>query len=96
MALYRVTQIRIEPCPQEPTMRHITDALLDGADGSHRVGVSVVRLMLSAGDNLVAQSTVDGEPADVRKSRCVCGYKTIRTLNGSRADDDMGGVPVFS
>ena len=96
MALYEVTQIRVEPCPVDPTRRHITDVELLGIEGPHRVGVSVARLMLSADDNLVAVSTATGGQVDVSKSRCTCGYKTIRTVHGSRDDDDMSTVASFT
>jgi hypothetical protein len=96
MARYQVMQIRVESCPLDASLRHITEVQLDGIDGSHRVGVSVARLMLSADDNLVAESTASGAPADVRKSRCVCGFKSIRTVNGGRTDDDMSTLPVLA
>lgn len=96
MGRYEVTQIRVEECPVDRTRRHITDLELRGAEGSHRVGVSVARLMLSADDSLVTVSTATGKLADVGKSKCACGYKSIRTVNGSRSDDDMSSLPVFT
>jgi hypothetical protein len=95
MAVFEVTHVGTEPCPVSPTSRHVTDLELRGGDGLHQVDVSVARLMLAADDNLVATSTQTGQVADVRKSRCACGYRSVRTVHGSRTDDDMGSVPGY-
>lgn len=96
MARYQVTQIKVEPCPVDRTRRHITDLELHGTEGAHRVDVSVARLMLSADDILVTMSAATGELADVGKAKCVCGYHSIRSVNGSRLDDDMSTLPVYA
>ncbi len=96
MATYQVTRVKSEPCAVDDHSRHILEAELHGADGAHRVATPVVRLMLSAGDNIVTQSAQSGTEADVRKGKCICGVKTIRSVNGTRTDDDMGSLPVYS
>jgi hypothetical protein len=93
MARYRVTRIDAEPCPVGHSRRHITDVELTGLDGPHHATMPVIRLMLSADDNVVALSTAAGVEADVRKGRCVCGFKMIRTVHGSRSDDDIDTLP---
>ena len=90
MGEFHITSLRAEPCPADPrASRHILEVELHGADGFHRVPTPVVRLMLSSGDAVMGVSTKTGSPADVRKSRCVCGVKTIRSVVGSRRDDDL-------
>jgi hypothetical protein len=89
MARYRVTHVDAEPCPVGQGRRHITDVELTGLDGPHQATVPVVRLMLSAHDNIVALSTKTGVEADIRKSRCTCGFKMIRTVYGTRSNDDV-------
>jgi hypothetical protein len=89
MARYRVTRIDAEPCPTGQSRRHITEVELTGLDGAHQAPVPVVRLMISADDSIVALSAATGQEADVRKSRCGCGVKTIRSSLGTRTDDDI-------
>jgi hypothetical protein len=96
MGVFHITSLRAEPCPVDPrTSRHILEVELHGADGSHRVPTPVVRLMLSSGDAVMGVSTKTGSPADVRKSRCLCGVKTLRSVVGSRRDDDLTLVPAM-
>jgi hypothetical protein len=97
MGSFHLTSIRAVPCPTDrKRCRHITEVELHGADGFHRVDIAVVRLMLSAGDNIVAMSAKAGVQADVRKGKCVCGVKTLRSANGTRRDDDLTLVPDLS
>jgi hypothetical protein len=94
MARFQVIRIDAEPCPAGLGRRHITDVELKGLDGLHLATVPVVRLMLSADDSIVAMSAKDRHEVDVRKSRCVCGYKTIRSVAGTRGDDDLDTFPA--
>ena len=97
MGMFQVTRIKAEPCPADQrSSRHITEVELHGADGFHQLATHVVRLMLSSGDHIVAVSTTTGSEADVRKGRCACGVKSIRSINGTRRDDDLSTVPTFS
>jgi hypothetical protein len=94
MGAFHITSLRAEPCPVDPlTSRHILEVELHGADGVHRVPTPIVRLMLSSGDAVMGVSTMTGSPADVRKGRCLCGVKTIRSVVGSRKDDDLTSIP---
>lgn len=43
----------------------------------------------ASGDAVMGVSTKTGSPADVRKGRCLCGVKTLRSVVGSRKDDDL-------
>jgi hypothetical protein len=93
MGVFHITGLRAEPCPADPrTSRHVLEVELHGADGVHRVPTpvvcrlsSVVRLMLSSGDAVMGVSTKTGSPADVRKSRCWCGVKTLRSVSALAA-----------
>ncbi|MBA2560693.1 MAG: hypothetical protein H0V07_12585 [Propionibacteriales bacterium] len=96
MPKYHVGHIEAEPCPEGLGRRHITEVDLRGLDGRHRATMPVVRLMLSADDNIVALSIKTGLEADVRKSKGLCGYKTIRSIYGTRSDDDLGTLPADS
>ena len=96
MARYEVTGVRVEPCPADGKRRHITEAELVGSKGTQRAATSVVRLMLSADNDIVTMSHKTGSEADVRKGRCACGIKSIRSVHGSRTDDDMGTLPTYS
>lgn len=96
MPTYQVTAIQSEPCPADQRARHITGVELHGADGSHRVETPVLRLMISSGDNIVAPSAKTGSEADVRKGKCVCGVKSVRSTHGTRVDDDLSSLPPYS
>jgi hypothetical protein len=96
MAMYRVTGIRTGDCPAHHEFRHIVEARLAGSDGEREVGVSVLRLMLSSGDNLYTQSPTTDAKADVTKGRCECGFKTVRSVRSDVTDNDITSVPAYS
>jgi hypothetical protein len=94
MSRFHVIGIDAVPCPAGLGRRHITGVELKGLDGMHLAAVPVVRLMLSADDSIVAMSAATSHEVDVRKSRCACGFKTIRADTGTRRDDDLDTLPA--
>ncbi len=96
MSKFTLTRVGSEPCPTDPAKsRHITEVEIHCGEGFRRLPLAAVRLMLSAGDNVVATSRMARTETDVRKGKCACGVRSIRSVNGSRRDDDLD-VPTLT
>ena len=87
MGTFHVTCVTQAPCPEESDRTHITAVGVSGPEGDRTLDVEVARLMLSSGDAITIGSPTDAG-AEVRKGRCICGYKTIRTTGKVGAAND--------
>ncbi len=78
MGTYNVTCVTQQTCPVDAARTHISEVGVSGPEGSHVLAVHAARLMLSAGDTLTMGAVTDSD-AEVRKGRCTCGFKMVRT-----------------
>jgi hypothetical protein len=96
MALFEVVRIKTGECPSGHEDQHIIEAEISGAARkSERIGVSVLRFLLTSGDNLYTVSPTTKSKADVTKGRCECGWKTIRSVRADVTDNDVTSVPAY-
>jgi hypothetical protein len=58
---------------------HVTNVSMSRKKETEYVDISVVRLMLSSGDTVYVRDSANGDRIGLRKGRCDCGVKTIRT-----------------
>jgi hypothetical protein len=70
----------------------VSDALLNASATCRLPGAGNDPIRASA-DTVLGVSTKTGSPADVRKGRCLCGVKTIRSVVGSQKDDHLTSIP---
>ena len=91
MGTYEVTCAIREDCADGD---HITHVSVSRKKETEYVDVSVVRLMLSSGDTVYVREANGGDRIGVRKGRCGCGVKTLKTdVDGSKALDGLAGCP---
>ena len=91
MAVYEVTCVKKEACSGDEHAFHVTEIEIDGSDGHRRIDVHVARLLLSA-DDILTVGPAAAPTAEVRKGRCGCGEKTLRTR---RSDDGGNGLAAL-
>ena len=58
---------------------HVTHVSMSRKQETEYVDISVVRLMLSSGDTVFCRDSANGDRIGLRKGKCDCGVKTIRT-----------------
>ena len=58
---------------------HVTHVSMSHKKEAEYVDMSVVRLMISSGDTVYVQDSESGNRIGLRKGKCDCGVKTIRT-----------------
>lgn len=95
--MYRIVGVRTGPCASREESRHIVEAEIVGSDDSRRrAEVSVLRLMLSSGDNVYTESPTSGAKADITKGKCACGFKTVRSVRREVTDNDVTTVASYT
>lgn len=96
MAMYRVVRVKTASCPANERARHIVEAEIEGSEETRQADVSVLRLMLSSGDDVYTTSPTSGDRADITKGRCACGFKTIRSVRRDVTDNDVTSSPSYT
>lgn len=87
MGTYEVICATRHDCEQGS---HITDVSVSRKKEIEHVAVSVVRLMLSSGDTVYVRDQETNNRIGIRKGRCACGVKTLKTdVDGSAALDSL-------
>ncbi len=76
MGSYQVTCVSREECDHGG---HISRVGVTRKQETDLVDVSVVRLMLSSGDTVYVRDSESDERIGLRKGKCGCGVKTVRT-----------------
>ena len=92
MGTYRLTQVERQPCDVAETGQHVTAAVVKGPEGKRLVSVAALRLMLTSGDAITIGKASDSS-AEVRKGKCGCGLKTIRTKRGYDGVASLNSLP---
>jgi hypothetical protein len=87
MGTYTVTCVTKQPCPRDEARTHINEVGVSGPEGHRVLAVHAARLMLSAGDTLTMGAATDAD-AELRKGKCSCGFKMVRTLAQAGAASD--------
>jgi hypothetical protein len=87
MGTYEVSCSTREDCDEGG---HITHVSVSRKKEREYVDVSVVRLMLSSGDTIYVRDKMSDARIGLRKGKCDCGKKTIRTDDDSKALDKLG------
>ena len=95
MGTYRMTRVERHPCHEADTGLHITAAVVKGPEGKRLLSVDAVRLMLTSGDAITIGKATD-VTAEVRKGKCACGLKTIRTRRSDDAAASLNSLPDAS
>lgn len=95
MAMYRVVGIKTGECPSNQPAQHIVEAEITSSEGTRRTDASMLRFMISSGDNLFTVSPTTQARADVTKGRCECGFKTIRSVRHDVTDNDVTSLPAL-
>lgn len=94
--MFAVVGVKTGECPADQGFQHIVEAEISGVEGkSRRVEVSMLRFLLTSGDNLYTISPTTQAKADVTKGRCECGWKTIRSVRSDVTDNDVTSVPAY-
>ena len=97
MAMFEVVGVKTGECPSGQAFQHIIEAEVSSeADRRRRIDVSVLRFLLTSGDNLYTVSPTTKSKADVTKGRCECGLKTIRSVRSDVTDNDVTSVPAYA
>ena len=95
--MFEVVGVKTGECPSGQTFQHIVEAEISGAAGkARRVDVSILRFLLTSGDNLYTVSPSTKSKADITKGRCECGWKTIRSVRSEVTDNDVTSVPAYA
>ena len=76
MGTYEVSCSTREDCKEGG---HITHVTVSRKKETQYVDVGVVRLMLSSGDTVYVRDTESDSRIGLRKGRCDCGKKTLKT-----------------
>ena len=87
MGTYEVSCSTREDCDKGG---HITHVSVSRKKETEYVDVSVVRLRLSSGDTIYVRDKKSDARIGLRKGKCDCGKKTIRTDDDSKALDKLG------
>ena len=95
MGTYRLTSVERAECAEAETGQHITAAVLKGPEGRQLMPVGALRLMISSGDAITIGKATDAT-AEVRKGKCACGFKTIRTRRSDDAAASLNSLPDAS
>lgn len=95
MGTYRMTRVERQPCDKSETGQHITAAVVKGPEGKRLLPVNAVRLMLTSGDAITIGKAADST-AEIRKGKCACGLKTIRTRRSDGVATSLNSLPDAS
>ena len=95
MGTYRLTSVERMFCDKAETGQHITAAVVKGPEGKKLLPVNSLRLMLTAGDAITIGKAAD-MTAEIRKGRCACGFKTIRTRRHDDSATSLNSLPDAS
>ena len=93
LGTYEVTCATRQDCSDGS---HITHVSVARKKETEYVDISVVRLMLSSGDTVYVRDGKSKNRIGIRKGRCACGVKTVRTDDDSTALDGLEVCPPGS